>query len=283
MDENNCTHDCSTCGADCSSRESSAPSKLPLSDGSRVSRVIGVVSGKGGVGKSLVTSLLSVAMKRREYGVAILDADVTGPSVPKAFGIKGGVESTGDLILPRRTVTGIDMISVNLLLQNETDPVVWRGPVISGLIHQFWSEVFWADVDYMFIDMPPGTGDVPLTVFQSLPVDGIIVVSTPQDLVSMIVEKAVKMANLMNVPVLGLIENMSYVKCPDCGREIPMFGKSHADEISERLGVPLLARLPVDPAFASLCDRGSIELYENEEVDKVADRIEEFLPVPEKQ
>ncbi len=283
MDDNNCTHDCSTCGADCSSRENSAPSKLPLSDGSRVSRVIGVVSGKGGVGKSLVTSLLSVAMKRREYGVAILDADVTGPSVPKAFGIKGGVESTGDLILPRRTVTGIDMISVNLLLQNETDPVVWRGPVISGLIHQFWSEVFWADVDYMFIDMPPGTGDVPLTVFQSIPVDGIIVVSTPQDLVSMIVEKAVKMANLMNVPVLGLIENMSYVKCPDCGREIPIFGESHADEVSERLGVPLLARLPVDPAFASLCDRGSIELYENDEAEKIADRIEELLPVPEKQ
>ncbi len=281
MDDNNCTHDCSTCGADCASRENTAPAKLPLSDGSRVNRVIGVVSGKGGVGKSLITSLLSVAMKRREYRVAILDADVTGPSVPKSFGIKGGVESTGDLILPRRTTTGIDLISVNLLLQNETDPVVWRGPVISGLIHQFWSQVFWEDVDYMFIDMPPGTGDVPLTVFQSIPVDGIIVVSTPQDLVSMIVEKAVKMANLMDVPVLGLIENMSYVKCPDCGKQIEVFGKSHAEEVCERLSVPLISRLPLDPVFASLCDRGTIELYENALIDSVADKIAEILPVAE--
>ncbi|MBR7032451.1 MAG: Mrp/NBP35 family ATP-binding protein [Clostridia bacterium] len=279
MDENNCTHDCSTCGADCSSRENVVPAKLPLADGSRVNRVIGVVSGKGGVGKSLITSLLSVAMRRREYGVAIIDADVTGPSVPKAFGIKGGVESTGDLILPRRTTTGIDLISVNLLLQNETDPVVWRGPVISGLINQFWSQVFWTDVDYMFIDMPPGTGDVPLTVFQSIPVDGIIVVSTPQDLVSMIVEKAVKMARLMDVPVLGLVENMSFVRCPDCGKEIDIFGASRADEVCQRLNVPLIARLPVDPAFASLCDRGTIELYENEIVEKVADKIEEILPI----
>ena len=276
--DNNCTHDCSTCGADCSSRNNAEPEKLPLSDGSRVNCVIGVVSGKGGVGKSLITSLLAVAMKRREYGVAVLDADVTGPSVPKAFGVKGGIETVGDVILPKRTTTGIDLISVNLLLENETDPVVWRGPVISGLINQFWGQVFWEDVDYMFIDMPPGTGDVPLTVFQSIPLDGIIVVSTPQDLVSMIVEKAVKMASLMNIPVLGLIENMSYVKCPDCGRKIEIFGASRAEEICERLGIPLIARLPVDPVFASLCDRGTIELYEDENVDAIADKIESVLP-----
>ena len=281
MDESNCTHDCSTCGANCSSRESSAPQKLALSDGSRVSRVIGIVSGKGGVGKSLVTSLLSVAMRRREHVVAILDADVTGPSIPKAFGLKSGVEAVGDLMVPARTVTGIEVMSVNLLLPSETDPVVWRGPVISGLINQFWSETFWADIDYMFVDMPPGTGDVPLTVFQSLPVDGIIVVTTPQDLVSMIVEKAVKMATLMNVPILGLVENMSYVLCPDCGAKIPVFGASKVEGTAEKLGVPLLGTLPVDPALASLCDKGTVELYESATIDRTAEKIEEILPPPE--
>ncbi len=278
MADSECTHDCSTCGADCSSRESSAPEKLSLADGSSVRRVIGVVSGKGGVGKSLVTSLLSVAMKRREYGVAILDADVTGPSIPRAFGLRRGIDATGDLMLPKRTVTGIDVMSANLLLENETDPIVWRGPVISGLIHQFWSETFWSDVDYMFVDMPPGTGDVPLTVFQSLPVDGIIIVTTPQDLVSMIVEKAIKMAELMNVPILGLIENMSYVPCPDCGKKIEIFGPSHAGEIADRLGIKLICRLPVDPVLSSLSDKGTIELYENEIIDSAADMIEEILP-----
>ncbi len=279
MDESNCTHDCSTCGADCSSRKSAEPEKLPLSDGSRVTRVVGVVSGKGGVGKSLVTSLLAAAMRRREYGVAILDADVTGPSIPKSFGVRAGVGSTGDLMLPAKSATGIEIMSVNLLLENETDPVVWRGPVISGLIHQFWSEVFWADVDYMFVDMPPGTGDVPLTVFQSIPVDGIIVVTTPQDLVSMIVEKAVKMATLMDVPILGIVENMAYVRCPDCGGKIEIFGASGAEAAAKRLSVPILCSLPVEPTLASMVDRGTIELYENADVDAAADKLEELLPV----
>ena len=278
MDESNCTHDCSTCGADCSSRKSE-PVCTPLGDGASVKKVIGVVSGKGGVGTSLVTSLLATAMRRRDYNVGILDADVTGPSIPRSFGLTPGIESTGTLMLPKKTVTGIDVISVNLLLEKETDPVVWRGPVISGVVNQFWGEVFWNDVDYMFVDMPPGTGDVPLTVFQSIPVDGVIVVTTPQELVSMIVEKAVNMASLMNVPILGMIENMSFVTCPDCGRKIEVFGSSHAEDVASKLGVPLLARLPMDLTVASLCDRGVIELYENEYIDKAALEIEKLLPV----
>ncbi len=278
MDESNCTHDCSTCGADCSSRKSE-PAFTPLGDGASVKKVIGVVSGKGGVGKSLVTSLLATAMRRRDYNVGILDADVTGPSIPRSFGLSAGIDPAGELMLPKKTVTGIDVISVNLLLENETDPVVWRGPVISGVVNQFWGQVFWNDVDYMFIDMPPGTGDVPLTVFQSIPVDGIIVVTTPQELVSMIVEKAVNMASLMNVPIIGMIENMSYVTCPDCGRKIEVFGPSRAEDVASKLGVPLLARLPMDLTVASLCDRGVIELYENEYIDKAALEIEKILPV----
>ncbi len=268
-----CTHDCSSCSADCSSRITHEP----LHAASSVKHVIGIVSGKGGVGKSIVTSMLAVAMQRRDAHSAILDADVTGPSVPKAFGASGNVESTGDALIPLKTKTGIDIMSVNLLLPDETSPVVWRGPVIAGAVKQFWSEVIWQDVDYMFIDMPPGTGDVPLTVFQSLPLDGIIIVATPQELVSMIVEKAVNMANMMNIPIIGVVENMSYVKCPDCGKRIDVFGKSGTRKMCDEKGLKFLGEIPFDPALASLVDRGIIELYENDYVDAAADEIESFI------
>ena len=269
---NECTHDCSTCSADCSSRITHEP----LHEMSKVKHVIGVVSGKGGVGKSIVTSMLAVAMQRRDMHAAILDADVTGPSVPKAFGVHGRVESTGDALIPLKSKTGIDIMSVNLLLPDETSPVVWRGPVIAGAVKQFWSEVIWDDVDYMFIDMPPGTGDVPLTVFQSIPLDGIIVVTTPQELVSMIVEKAVNMANLMNIPIIGIVENMSYVKCPDCGKKIEIFGKSGTEKLCAEHGIKFLGQIPFDPSMASLCDKGIVELYENDYVEGAADAIEAF-------
>ena len=270
----NCSHDCSSCSKDCASRITHEP----LHAASSVKRVIGVVSGKGGVGKSIVTSMLSVAMQRRDAHAAILDADVTGPSVPKAFGLAGGeVKSTGDALIPLRSKTGIDVMSVNLLLPDETSPVVWRGPVIAGAVKQFWSEVIWNDVDYMFIDMPPGTGDVPLTVFQSIPLDGIIIVTTPQELVSMIVEKAINMASMMNIPVIGVIENMSYVKCPDCGKKIEVFGKSKTAEHCKELGLEFLGQIPFDPSLAALCDKGIIELYENDYVDAAADAIEAFV------
>lgn len=269
---NECTHDCSTCSADCSSRITHE--KLhPLSS---VAHTVGVVSGKGGVGKSIVTSMLSVAMQRREFHAAVLDADVTGPSVPKAFGLHGKAESTGEALLPVKSTTGIDIMSVNLLLPEETSPVVWRGPVIAGAVKQFWSEVIWDEVDYMFIDMPPGTGDVPLTVFQSIPLDGIVVVTTPQELVSMIVEKAVNMARLMNIPIIGVIENMSYVKCPDCGKRIDVFGKSGTEEYCRENGIPFLGQIPFDPKMAALCDKGTVELYENDYIDAAADAVEAF-------
>ena len=271
---NECTHNCSTCGEDCSSR---MPEEFALNPQSSVKHVIGVVSGKGGVGKSIVTSMLSVIFRRRDYSVAILDADITGPSIPRSFGVKDKVTTTGELLIPPETKTGIQIMSLNLLLDDETKPVVWRGPVIAGAVKQFWTDVLWQDVDYMFVDMPPGTGDVPLTVFQSLPLDGIIVVTTPQELVSMIVEKAVNMASLMNIPVLGMIENMSYVKCPDCGKEIPVFGESHAAELAGKLGVDLLARVPIDSRLAPLCDRGVIELMENDYLDEAADAIEKKI------
>jgi Mrp family chromosome partitioning ATPase len=241
-----------------------------------VKHVIGIVSGKGGVGKSIVTSMLTTVMQRRDYKCAILDADVTGPSIPKAFGTKGDILSTGDGLLPLETKTGIKMISVNLLLEEETRPVVWRGPVIAGTVKQFWTDVVWGDVDYMFIDMPPGTGDVPLTVFQSIKLDGIVIVTTPQDLVSMIVGKAVNMANLMNIPVIGLVENMSYVKCPDCGRELHVFGKSKAEEVCAKYDIPLLARMPIDERLASLIDHGVIELMENDYLESAADAVVKF-------
>ena len=253
------------------------PEEFELNPQSSVKHVIGIVSGKGGVGKSIVTSILSVIFRRRDYSVAVLDADITGPSIPRAFGVKDKIMTTGELLIPAETKTGIQMMSLNLLLEDETKPVVWRGPVIAGAVKQFWTDVLWQDVDYMFVDMPPGTGDVPLTVFQSLPLDGIIVVTTPQELVSMIVEKAVNMASLLNVPVLGLIENMAYVKCPDCGKEIAVFGESHAAELAGKLDVELLARVPFDTRLAPLCDRGVIELMENDYLDAAADAIEKKI------
>ena len=274
MAENNeCTHDCSTCGADCASRKS-AIEKEPLNPASSVKHVIGVVSGKGGVGKSIVTSMLATEMRRRDYGTAILDADITGPSIPKAFGAPRGVEAEGNVMLPHFTKTGVQIMSVNLLLADDTSPVVWRGPVIAGAVKQFWTDTIWNDVDYMFVDMPPGTGDVPLTVFQSLPLDGIIIVTTPQDLVSMIVEKAVKMAKMMNIPILGIVENMSYVVCPDCGKKINVFGESKIEEISKEYSIPVLAQIPMDPKLTSLVDKGIIELMENDYLSGAADALE---------
>lgn len=273
-----CTHDCSTCSSNCSSREKPQSLLVPANALSEVKHVVGVVSGKGGVGKSLVTSMLAVLLQREGYKVGILDADITGPSIPKAFGLHN-VEVFGDEngMIPPRTKTGIDMISVNLLLGNdETKPVIWRGAMIAGTVQQFWTETIW-DVDVLLVDCPPGTGDVPLTVFQSLPLDGVVIVSSPQDLVSMIVSKAANMAKMMNVPVLGLVENMSYVKCPDCGKEIKVFGDSHIEEVAEKFGYDLLARIPMDPKLSALVDRGMIELMENDYMDKAAQALIEKL------
>ncbi len=273
-----CTHDCSTCSANCSSRQPSKEDFLEkLNDLSSVKKVIGVVSGKGGVGKSLVTSMLAVTFNRRHFKTAILDADVTGPSIPKAFGMKEKAHGTEQYIIPAVTKTGIEMISVNLLLDNETDPVVWRGPVIAGTVKQFWTDVIWKDVDYMFVDMPPGTGDVPLTVFQSLPLDGIVIVTSPQELVSMIVAKAVNMAKLMDIPILGIVENMSYVECPDCGKKINVFGESKTDAVAAEFGLKVLAKLPLDPVLANNCDNGLIELFEGDYMESAADEIEKAV------
>ncbi len=271
--ETNCTHDCSSCSADCASRK---PESLlaPANKGSRVKNVVAVMSGKGGVGKSMVTSTLAVLMQRRGYKVGILDADITGPSIPKAFGqhtqLMGGEEG----IEPAVTKTGIKMVSINLLLEDESAPVIWRGPVIGGCVKQFWTDVEWGDIDIMFVDMPPGTGDVPLTVFQSLPVDGAVVVTSPQELVGMIVGKAVSMANMMNIPVWGIAENMSYYTCPDCGKQHFIFGDSHLETVAAENGVELTARLPIDPMLARHCDRGIIEIFEGDWLDKMADGIE---------
>ncbi|MBQ8378620.1 MAG: Mrp/NBP35 family ATP-binding protein [Oscillospiraceae bacterium] len=263
-----CTHDCSTCKADCSSRKESLIEQ-PHSM-SKIKKVIGIVSGKGGVGKSLVTSLMAVYSQRNGFRTAVLDADITGPSIPKAFGITKKAEAIEEGILPVATSTGIEVMSVNLLLEDENQPVVWRGPVIAGVVKQFWQDVIWNDVDYMFVDMPPGTGDVPLTVFQSIPLDGIIVVTSPQDLVSMIVNKAVKMAEMMNVKILGIVENMSYVKCPCCDEEIKLYGESHIDEIAAEHGLKILAKLPIDPTLAKQVDNGAIELYNGNALDEAA-------------
>ena len=260
-----CTHDCSSCGESCAEREGGSPFQIkPLRDGCRVSKVYGVVSGKGGVGKSMVTSQLAVAMRREGYNVAVLDADITGPSIPKAFGVHGRAIGTEDAILPVESRTGIQLMSVNLLLENETDPVIWRGPVIGGVVQQFWGDVLWQDVDYMFVDMPPGTGDVALNVFQTLPIDGVIIVASPQELVSMVVEKAVKMAQMMHIPIVGLVENMSYVSCPDCGRKIYLFGEGKTEEAAAKYGLPVLAKMPIDPALARLVDEGNIESFEGD-------------------
>lgn len=273
-----CNHDCSNCSANCASRDANKPQSFLEQPhvGSNIKKVIAVVSGKGGVGKSLVTSLMAVNMRRKEYETAILDADITGPSIPKAFGLTE--KATGDEagIYPVLTKTGIKTMSLNLLLENETDPVVWRGPIIAGTVKQFWTDVIWEDVDFMFVDMPPGTGDVPLTVFQSLPVNGIIIVTSPQELVSMIVEKAVNMANLMNIPVLGIVENMSYFECPDCGKKHYIYGESHIEEIAAKHNIPLVAKLPINGKLAAACDKGSIELFENNALDELANSIEKL-------
>jgi Mrp family chromosome partitioning ATPase len=271
-----CTHDCSNCSSNCASKETP---KEQLNQLSSVKKVIGVVSGKGGVGKSIVTSMLAVLMQRKGYKTAILDADITGPSIPRNFGIKENATSNGEYLLPVSSKTGIDIMSVNLLLTDETRPVVWRGPVIAGTVKQFWTDVVWDDVDYMFIDMPPGTGDVPLTVFQSIPVDGIVIVTTPQELVSMIVSKAMKMADMMNIPVLGVVENMSYFECKECKTQHKIFGESHIDEIAENFGTRVLAKVPMDSSLAKCVDTGSIELFVGDYFENATNYIEDTLSV----
>lgn len=254
-----CTHDCSTCSSNCGSKDPKSLLVAPHPN-SKIGKVIGVVSGKGGVGKSMVTDLLAVEFARRGYHCGILDADITGPSIPKAFGINEKAQGNETTIFPVKSKKyGVDIMSINVLLENESDPVVWRGPVIGGTVRQFWSDTLWDNVDYLFVDMPPGTGDVALTVFQNIPIDGIVVVTSPQDLVSMIVGKAMKMASLMNIPVLGLVENMSYALCPDCGKKIHVFGESHIGEIAEEYHVPVLAQMPINPSLASACDNGTVE------------------------
>ncbi len=253
-----CNGNCSSCSSDCGERKVESLLEK-LNPKSNVKKVIAVVSGKGGVGKSTVTSMLAVAMARTGKRVGVLDADITGPSAPKAFGVTECQGANSDGLYPALTQSGIQVMSINLLLDNDTDPVVWRGPVIAGAVKQFWTDVIWEDVDYMFVDMPPGTGDVPLTVFQSIPVDGIVIVTSPQDLVSMIVAKAVKMANMMHIPVLGFVENYSYLECPDCGKKIEVFGKSHIDQIAEEFHLPVLAKLPIDPSVAACYDNGMME------------------------
>ena len=265
-----CSGNCSSCSSNCSSKDAQ-DMRIPSGPFSNVKKVIGVVSGKGGVGKSLVTSLLASAMQARGNACAVLDADITGPSIPKSFGIKSRAKADETGLLPEESKLGVKIMSINLLLESEDSPVVWRGPVISGVIQQFWKDVAWGDVDYMFVDMPPGTGDVSLTVFQNLPVDGIIIVTSPQDLVTMIVKKAFNMAKLMDIPVLGLVENMSYVVCPDCGKEIKIFGESKIDEIAAEMGVPVLAKIPIDPKTASLVDKGAIELADDKYVASAVD------------
>lgn len=273
----NCTHDCSGCGESCALRQQPQSLQAKPHEGTQVKHVIAIVSGKGGVGKSLVTSLMAVQMQHRGFKTAVLDADITGPSIPKAFGLT--THATGDEsgINPVTTKSGIKVMSMNLLVENTTDPVVWRGPVISGAVKQFWTDVMWGDIDYMFVDMPPGTGDVPLTVFQSLPIDGIFVVTSPQELVSMIVEKALKMSEMMHVPVLGLIENMSYFECPDNHKKYEIFGPSRVQESAEKYEIPHTAKLPIDPNFAAACDKGAIESYEANYLDDTANYLENVL------
>lgn len=273
-----CNHDCSNCSSNCDSAGNADPKSFlenPHPD-SNIKKVIGVVSGKGGVGKSMVTDLLAVAFSRKGYHCGIMDADITGPSIPKAFGVTEKATGNATTIFPVKTKTGIDIISINLLLEDETDPVIWRGPVIAGTVKQFWTDVLWENVDYLFVDMPPGTGDVPLTVFQSLPLDGIIVVTTPQDLVSLIVGKAVKMAEMMNVPVLGIVENMSYAECPDCGKKINVFGESHVKEIAEQYDLLVLSQLPIQPELTKAVDSGLIEEFSFSFMDDAVKIIEQL-------
>ena len=268
-----CTHDCASCKEKCASPEIQVEKPNRLSS---VKKVIGVVSGKGGVGKSLVSALLASGLTKKGYRTAVLDADLTGPSIPKVFGLQEKAEGCEDGILPALTRDGVQVMSINLLLEDPGDPVVWRGPVIAGAVGQFWTDVIWGDKDVLFIDMPPGTGDVMLTVFQTIPVDGVILVSTPQELVEMIVEKALKMAGMMEVPVMALVENMSYVACPDCGKHVELFGKSHVAEIAQRYNIPLTAQLPIDPKLAAGIDKGMIELFNGDWLDKIADAVYEL-------
>ncbi len=270
-----CTHDCSSCGENCGERKEESLI-AQLNNMSSVKKVIGIVSGKGGVGKSLVTALMASGMQKRGYRTAVLDADITGPSIPKIFGIEGHAQGSEYGIMPAASENGVEVMSVNLLLENESDPVVWRGPILAGTVKQFWTDVVWDDVDFMFVDMPPGTGDVPLTVFQSLPVDGIIVVTSPQELVSMIVGKAVKMAQMMDIPILGLVENMSYLKCPDCGKKISVFGESSIDEVAKEYGLDVLGKIPIDPEIAQKCDGGRVEDVSLDCIKDMLDKAEEI-------
>ena len=273
----NCTHNCETCGENCASRKTNpADFREPPHALSSIKKVIGVVSGKGGVGKSMTSAMLAVLLNRRGYKTGVLDADITGPSIPKLFGIHGRAHADEVGCYPVQSRTGIDVMSVNLLLEHESDPVVWRGPIIAGTVKQFWQEVIWKDVDFLFVDMPPGTGDVPLTVFQTLPVDGIVIVASPQELVGMVVEKAVRMAEMMDVPILGIVENMSYIVCPDCGKKISLFGESRSQEAAARHGLDLLAEMPIDPKLASLVDAGKIEDFEGDWMTAVADAAEKL-------
>ena len=271
MAEESCNHNCSSCSSDCASRQ--APQFEQPHAKSSIKHTVAVISGKGGVGKSIVTSMLAVALRAKGHHVGILEADITGPSIPKAFGLKAGIEGDETGLIPAKTAGGIDVMSLNLLLPDEKSPVIWRGPVIAGTVKQFYTDVVWDDVDYLLIDCPPGTGDVPLTIFQSVKLDGVIIVSSPQELVSMIVSKAANMASMMNVPVLGLVENMSYVKCPDCGKEIRVFGDSHIEEVAAEFGYPVLARIPMDPAFAALVDAGKIEEITDNPMTSAADAV----------
>ena len=268
-----CNHDCSSCGANCGERTAPESMQVPPNESSCIKKVIGVVSGKGGVGKSLVTSLLAVLMQRRGYQTAILDADITGPSIPKMYGIHEKAKGDEAGIFPCESKDGTKIMSVNLLLENESDPVIWRGPVIAGVVTQFWTDVMWGELDYLFVDMPPGTGDVPLTVFQSLPVDGVVIVTSPQDLVQMIVKKAYNMAKAMNIPVLGIVENYSYLVCPDCGKQIPVFGESHVDQAAEELGIPVLGKMPIDARLAEAVEQERFHEISNEYLQAAVNKI----------
>ncbi len=272
----NCDDNCSSCGVDC-------PERRPLSDFlekphplSRIKKVIGVISGKGGVGKTLVTSLLAAEMNRRGFLTGVMDCDITGPSIPKAFGLKKKATGNDEGIFPVISKNGVKIISINLLLANDTDPVIWRGPIIAGTVKQFWTGVIWRELDFLFIDMPPGTGDVPLTVFQSIPIDGLVVVTSPQELVSMVVTKAVKMAEMMKIPLLGIVENMSYFRCPDCGRDHQIFGDSHIDEIAQQHHLKLLGKIPMDPALAAACDLGTVEEIQGDWLSEAADTLKKI-------
>ncbi len=281
MPENSSCSSASSCSREScegcpSSQKGNGIEKEPMNAASNVKKVIGIVSGKGGVGKSFVTASLACAMSKAGYKVGIMDADITGPSIPKMFGVHGQTYGTEDGMIPLETAGGIKLMSVNLLLEDEEAPVIWRGPVIAGVVKQFWNETVWGELDYLFVDMPPGTGDVPLTVFQSLPVDGIVVVTSPQELVQMIVKKAYNMAQMMHIPVLGLIENFSYLKCPDCGREIQLFGESHIEDVSKALDVPVFGRLPLDPAYAQKADAGEFESLENPHLETAVEKLKKL-------